>query len=92
LHSQGREAKKLLETARKQVASLIIKMSARNYKFDTLQVHAGQKPDPTTGARAVPIYQTTSYVFNDADHAARLFALDRIRFILDNVFLTAAPP
>jgi O-acetylhomoserine (thiol)-lyase len=76
LHSQGREAKKLLETARKQVASLIIKMSARNYKFDTLQVHAGQKPDPTTGARAVPIYQTTSYVFNDADHAARLFALE----------------
>jgi len=39
-------------------------------------VHAGQKPDPTTGARAVPIYQTTSYVFNDADHAARLFALE----------------
>jgi O-acetylhomoserine (thiol)-lyase len=76
LHSQGCEAKKLLETARKQVASLIIKMSARNYKFDTLQVHAGQKPDPTTGARAVPIYQTTSYVFNDADHAARLFALE----------------
>jgi O-acetylhomoserine (thiol)-lyase len=48
----------------------------RRYKFDTLQVHAGQKPDPTTGARAVPIYQTTSYVFNDADHAARLFALE----------------
>ncbi|HWP95956.1 MAG TPA: homocysteine synthase [Syntrophomonadaceae bacterium] len=50
-------------------------MSDRQYKFDTLQVHAGQKPDPATGARAVPIYQTTSYVFNDADHAARLFAL-----------------
>jgi O-acetylhomoserine (thiol)-lyase len=41
----------------------------------TLAVHAGQVPDPTTGARAVPIYQTTSYVFNDADHAARLFGL-----------------
>src|SRR5277367_5969049 len=41
----------------------------------TLSVHAGQEPDPTTGARAVPIYQTTSYVFQDADHAARLFAL-----------------
>jgi O-acetylhomoserine (thiol)-lyase len=41
----------------------------------TLAVHAGQVPDPTTGSRAVPIYQTTSYVFNDADHAARLFAL-----------------
>ena len=50
-------------------------MSERKYKFDTLQVHAGQKPDPTTGSRAVPIYQTTSYVFNDTDHAANLFAL-----------------
>jgi O-acetylhomoserine (thiol)-lyase len=44
-------------------------------KFATLAVHAGQAPDPTTGARAVPIYQTTSYVFQDADHAARLFGL-----------------
>ncbi|MCS6978406.1 MAG: homocysteine synthase [Gemmatales bacterium] len=43
--------------------------------FATLAVHAGQIPDPTTKARAVPIYQTTSYVFDDADHAARLFAL-----------------
>lgn len=50
-------------------------MSERQLKFDTLQVHAGQKPDPTTTARAVPIYQTTSYVFNDTDHAANLFAL-----------------
>ena len=41
----------------------------------TIAVHGGQTPDPTTGARAVPIYQTTSYVFQDADHAARLFAL-----------------
>src|ERR1700690_3254090 len=41
----------------------------------TLAVHGGQVPDPATGARAVPIYQTTSYVFNDADHAARLFGL-----------------
>src|ERR1700723_1489942 len=41
----------------------------------TLSVHAGQEPDPTTGSRALPIYQTTSYVFKDADHAARLFAL-----------------
>jgi O-acetylhomoserine (thiol)-lyase len=44
-------------------------------KFDTLAVHGGQQPDPTTLARAVPIYQTTSYLFTDADHAARLFAL-----------------
>lgn len=50
-------------------------MSERKYRFDTLQVHAGQIPDPTTGARAVPIYQTTSYVFNDTEHAANLFAL-----------------
>ncbi len=41
----------------------------------TLAVHGGQVPDPTTGSRAVPLYQTTSYVFNDADHAARLFGL-----------------
>src|SRR6202453_1730953 len=41
----------------------------------TLAVHAGQQADPTTGSRAVPIYQTTSYVFQDADHSARLFAL-----------------
>ncbi|GIV40466.1 MAG: O-acetylhomoserine (thiol)-lyase [Thermonema sp.] len=46
-----------------------------NYRFETLQLHAGQEPDPATGARAVPIYQTTSYVFNDAEHGARLFAL-----------------
>ena len=50
-------------------------MSERKLKFDTLQVHAGQKPDPTTGSRAVPIYQTTSYVFNNAEHAANLFSL-----------------
>jgi O-acetylhomoserine (thiol)-lyase len=43
--------------------------------FDTLAVHAGAKPDPTTGARAVPIYQTASYVFDDVDHAASLFGL-----------------
>jgi O-acetylhomoserine/O-acetylserine sulfhydrylase len=47
----------------------------RHYRFETLQLHAGQKPDPTTNARAVPIYQTTSYNFKNADHAATLFAL-----------------
>mgnify|MGYP000663436060 CR=1 FL=1 len=50
-------------------------MDERKLKFDTLQVHAGQKPDPTTGSRAVPIYQTTSYVFNNSEHAANLFSL-----------------
>lgn len=48
----------------------------RDYHFDTLQVHAGQEPAPGTNARAVPIYQTTSYTFEDADHGARLFALE----------------
>jgi len=50
-------------------------MTNRKLKFETLQLHAGQEVDPTTGSRAVPIYQTTSYVFNDAEHAANLFAL-----------------
>jgi O-acetylhomoserine/O-acetylserine sulfhydrylase len=44
-------------------------------KFETLQIHAGQEVDPTTGARAVPLYQTTSYVFKSAEHGANLFAL-----------------
>jgi cystathionine beta-lyase/cystathionine gamma-synthase len=44
--------------------------------FDTLALHAGYTPDPATGAAAVPIWQTSSYVFRDADHAARLFALE----------------
>jgi len=44
-------------------------------KFETLQLHAGQEPDPATGSRAVPIYQTTSYVFKNAEHGANLFAL-----------------
>ncbi|RVH82892.1 PLP-dependent transferase, partial [Sinorhizobium medicae] len=43
--------------------------------FSTLAIHAGAQPDPTTGARATPIYQTTSFVFNDTDHAAALFGL-----------------
>lgn len=47
----------------------------KNYKFETLQLHAGQNADPTTGSRAVPIYQTSSYVFKDAQHGANLFAL-----------------
>lgn len=47
----------------------------RHYRFETLQLHAGQRPDPATNSRAVPIYQTTSFNFNNADHAATLFAL-----------------
>lgn len=50
-------------------------MANRKLAFETLQVHAGQEVDPATGARAVPIYQTSSYVFKDADHAANVFQL-----------------
>ena len=50
-------------------------MSTQNLKFETLQLHAGQEVDPTTGSRAVPIYQTTSFVFNSSAHGANLFAL-----------------
>lgn len=49
--------------------------TTKNLKFETLQVHAGQVADPTTGSRAVPIYQTSSYVFENAEHGANLFAL-----------------
>ena len=50
-------------------------MTTKSLKFETLQIHAGQDPDQTTHSRAVPIYQTSSYVFNNAEHAANLFAL-----------------
>ena len=53
------------------------KQQERTYGFNTRSLHAGYKPDPTTGARAVPIYQTTSYVFEDSAHAAALFALQK---------------
>lgn len=51
--------------------------NGKQYGFDTLATHAGQQPDPATGSRAVPIYQTTSFVFEDTQHAARLFALEQ---------------
>ena len=47
----------------------------KNYRFETLQLHAGQEVDPTTKSRAVPIYQTSSYVFDNTEHAANLFGL-----------------
>lgn len=56
----------------------IILMTSKNYKLGTLALHAGQIPDPTTGARVVPIYQTTSYVFRDTEHAANLFGLKEL--------------
>jgi len=54
---------------------------APKYGFDTLQIHAGARPDPATGARQTPIYQTTAYVFRDADHAAALFNLQEVGYI-----------
>ncbi len=59
--------------------------SGNIYDFDTLSLHAGQRPDPETGARAVPIYQTTSYVFRDVDHAASLFNLERAGHIYSRI-------
>ncbi len=53
----------------------------RTLGFDTLQIHAGSRPDPATGARQTPIYQTTAYVFRDADHAAKLFNLQEVGYI-----------
>ena len=50
-------------------------MADRKFGFETLCLHAGQIPDPATGARAAPIYQTTSFVFDSAEHAASLFNL-----------------
>jgi len=55
--------------------------SPREFGFDTLQIHAGARPDPATGARQVPIYQTTAYVFRDAEHAAALFNLQEVGYI-----------
>ena len=52
-----------------------------SYGFDTLQIHAGARPDPATGARQTPIYQSTAYVFRDADHAAALFNLQEVGYI-----------
>ncbi len=52
-----------------------------SYGFDTLQIHAGAAPDPATGARQTPIYQSTAFVFRDADHAAALFNLQEVGYI-----------
>lgn len=51
------------------------------YEFETLQIHAGARPDPATGARQTPIYQSTAYVFRDSQHAAVLFDLKESGFI-----------
>ena len=54
---------------------------AKAQGFDTIAIHAGAAPDPATGARQVPIYQTTAYQFRDADHAAALFNLQEVGYI-----------
>src|SRR5258708_13205601 len=53
--------------------------------FDTLALHAGQSPDPATGSRAVPVYQTTSYVFRDTEHAASLFNMERAGHVYSRI-------
>src|SRR5437660_8610889 len=58
---------------------------AGGFGFDTRAVHAGASPDPTTGARATPIYQTTAYVFDDVDHAASLFNLQTFGFVYSRI-------
>src|SRR5262245_22636839 len=61
-------------------------MSGPKYPgFDTLALHAGQSPDAVTGARAVPIYQTTSYVFRDSAHAASLFNMERAGHVYSRI-------
>src|SRR5436190_15174896 len=57
----------------------------RSLQFDTLSLHAGHRPDPVTGARAVPIYFTTSFVFRDADHAAALFNMERAGHVYSRI-------
>src|SRR5216117_483938 len=57
----------------------------RTHRFDTLTLHAGAAPDPATGARATPIYQTTSFVFRDTDHAAALFNMERAGHVYSRI-------
>ena len=57
----------------------------KTFKLDTLSLHAGQRPDPTTGARATPIYQTASYVFKDTEHAASIFNIERTGHVYSRI-------
>jgi O-acetylhomoserine (thiol)-lyase len=57
----------------------------KSFGFDTLSLHAGQQPDPTTGARATPIFQSTSFVFRDTDHAAALFNMERAGHVYSRI-------
>ena len=60
-------------------------MADRKFGIETLALHAGQIPDAATGSRAVPLYQTTSYVFDDTEHAAALFNLERAGHIYSRI-------
>ena len=53
--------------------------------LDTLSLHAGQQPDPVTGARATPLYQTTSFVFQDSEHAASMFNIERAGHVYSRI-------
>src|SRR5262245_26465473 len=69
----------------RQIRYQLAMTAPKSPRFDTLSLHAGQRPDPATGARAVPIYQTTSYVFDDTEHAAALFNLERAGHIYSRI-------
>jgi hypothetical protein len=71
--------------------SAVSVMSGHELKFETLQVHAGQVPDPTTNSRALPIYQTTSYCFNDSKHGADLFGLRAFGNIYSRIMVRSIP-
>lgn len=68
-------------TTAEEISSEETEAPADDYGFETLAIHAGARPDPTTGARSTPIYQSTSFVFDDAEHAAELFNLQTFGFI-----------
>lgn len=65
-------------------------MAAGSWSFDTLAVHGGYTPDPTTKSRAVPIYATSSYVFDSSEHGARLFGLQELGNIYSRIMCVAA--
>ena len=66
-------------------------MSDHTFHFDTLTLHAGTQPDPATGSRAVPIYQTTSYQFKNTEHAANLFGLKEFGIIYTRIMNSPLP-
>ncbi|PJF26821.1 MAG: O-acetylhomoserine aminocarboxypropyltransferase, partial [Phototrophicales bacterium] len=59
--------------------------NGHKYSFDTLALHAGQRPDLATGARAVPIYASTSFCFDDSEHAASLFNMERAGHVYSRI-------